>query len=269
MIRYLFTVLLLTPGFSALAADCSKLSVPALLSDTHYSSITKDLSGVALKSALNRLVRHQTRLLYRCVWEAVAEANQDPVNSENVLLVYTRRSIPKSARASGNNQNQKDYWNREHGWPSSHGVKDTAAFADVHHIFAADGAVNSSRGDKDFDDAGNPHHECDDCRADGDSWEPPDEIKGDIARVLFYMAVRYEGNDLSGAEDLELADTVTDSRTPLIGVRSTLLEWHCADPVSDAERRRNNVVYSWQGNRSPFVDRPEWVGMVWNSPCSS
>jgi serine protease len=148
-------------------------------------------------------------------------------------------------------------------------VKDTAAHIDLHHVFAADSTVNSSRGDKDFDKGGNPHHECDDCRTDRDSWEPPDEMKGDVARVMFYMAVRYEGNDSSGADDLELVNRVTDSRTPFLSVLSTLLEWHCADPACDAERRRNNVVYNWQGNRNPFVDRPEWEASVWNSRCSS
>ena len=267
MVRYLLTIALVVSDIPVLAADCLKPSVATYSFDAHYSRVTENLRGPALKTALNQSIRHQTRLLYRCVWEAVAEANQDPVNSENVLLAYSRRSIPKSARAGGDNQNQKDYWNREHVWPASHGVKNTAAFTDLHHIFAADATVNSSRGDKDFDNGGSRHKECKGCRTDADSWEPPDEIKGDIARVLFYMAVRYEGNDSSGADDLKLVNTVTDSKSALMGVRSTLLAWHCADPVSDPERRRNNVVYSWQGNRNPFVDRPDWLGSMKQNPC--
>jgi serine protease len=224
MLRFVFVLLLTTNVSSVIAADCVKPSIPAYSFTGFYSDISDDLNGEALKSALNETIRNQTRLLYRCVWEAVSEADQDPDDSGNVILIYTRRSIPKTSRASGDHQNQKNYWNREHVWPSSHGVKNTAAHTDLHHVFAADATVNSSRGDKDFDEGGNAHHECEECRTDGDSWEPPDDIKGDLARVLFYMAVRYEGNDSSGADDLELVNRVTDSRTPFLGVLSTLLE---------------------------------------------
>ena len=92
-------------------------------------------------------------------------------------------------------------------------------------------------------------------------------VKGDTARMMFYMAVRYEGGDNSSTPDLELVDRTTSSGEVFFGKLCTLLQWHRNDPVSDAERQRNNVIYSWQGNRNPFIDHPEFVSEIWGGHC--
>jgi hypothetical protein len=94
-------------------------------------------------------------------------------------------------------------------------------------------------------------------------FEPRDEDKGDVARIIFYMDVRYEGD--SGEEDLEMVDYTlsTSSKLPYHGIRSTLLQWHQDDPVDDFERNRNDVIYSYQGNRNPFIDHPNLVDYLW------
>ena len=89
--------------------------------------------------------------------------------------------------------------------------------------------------------------------ANADSFEPRDAVKGDIARMLFYMDVRYAGAD--GVPDLALVDEDSDSG-PLLGHLCTLLSWHQADPVDDLERRRHGRIAETQGNRNPFIDRP-------------
>jgi hypothetical protein len=97
-------------------------------------------------------------------------------------------------------------------------------------------------------------------------WEPSDQVKGDIARMLFYMAVRYEGT--SGETDLEINDayTSTSSGNGFLGVLSTLMQWHSNDPVDDAERTRNNLIYNnYQSNRNPFIDHPEYVNLIWGT----
>ena len=107
------------------------------------------------------------------------------------------------------------------------------------------------------------HAEAPLTTADIDSWEPPESLKGDVARAMFYMAVRYEGG--SGEPDLELTDDIgeiTTSRSKM-GRLTTLLDWHTIDPVSAEERLRNDKVFSIQGNRNPFVDHPEWVDGIW------
>ena len=97
----------------------------------------------------------------------------------------------------------------------------------------------------------------------GTYFEPCDELKGDVARMLFYMAVRYEGNN--GEVDLELVNGVTTSTSTNIGDLATLLEWNAQDPVSAEEIRRNGLVFSYQGNRNPFIDHPELVELIFGS----
>ena len=249
-------------------ASCEKLADAEQNQEQYYSIVNAGLTGSALENQINQVIRTQYRLSYGCLWKVLTEANRDPDNDENILLIYTRKSIPSSHRASGPNQNEPDYWNREHIWSASHGVRNTTAFTDAHHIFPSDRTVNSSRGHKDFDNGGSRHHECVQCRTDADSWEPPDEVKGDVARAMFYVATRYQGDgDSSGTADLRLVDGQTEGGEPTFGVLSTLQEWHCEDPVSEAERQRNDVVHSYQGNRNPYVDHPEWVQRVWDFRC--
>ena len=91
---------------------------------------------------------------------------------------------------------------------------------DLHHLRAEDVTVNGTRGNKDFDNGGTAVSGCTDCWTDSDSFEPRDAVKGDVARMLFYMAVRYEGDD--GFTDLELS-TVSGSAVPRIGDLDVLL----------------------------------------------
>ena len=107
------------------------------------------------------------------------------------------------------------------------------------------------------------HSEATECKYDSDSWEPRDSVKGDIARMLFYMAVRYEGDN--GEIDLELNEKVNNNKDPYMGKLSVLLKWNEQDPVDDLERKRNEVIFTkYQHNRNPFIDHPEWVNKIWN-----
>jgi hypothetical protein len=82
---------------------------------------------------------------------------------------------------------------------------------------------------------------------------------------MFYMAVRYDGSD-PGSVDLELGDAPNQSRA-VFGKLTTLLQWHLDDPVSTEERRRNDLIHDrYQGNRNPFVDRPEFVAKIFGAP---
>src|SRR5690606_2021040 len=120
----------------------------------------------------------------------------------------------------------------------------------LHHLRPTDVQVNGIRGNKDFDNGGSPVNGAPDNYTDDDSFEPRDEVKGDVARMLMYMAVRYEGDD--GYADLELNDRAGNGSAPYPGRISVLLEWHEADPVDDFERRRNEVIYEqFQHNRNP------------------
>jgi len=180
-------------------------------------------------------------------------------NTSNVILLYTGRSQAKSFNSSGNND--PDAWNREHTWPKSHGFPNEGdtAYTDVHHLRPTDASVNSDRGNLDFDNGGTQHSEATGCFTDSDSWEPRDEVKGDVARMIFYMAVRYE-ND--GNYDLEMVDIIPSSG-PNLAKESVLLQWHANDPPDPWEKQRHEKIYSYQNNRNPFIDHPEYATDIW------
>jgi len=225
-------------------------------------------TGDELKGTLNQIINSHVAYSYTpCVWEILEEADEDPTNSANVIAFYTGRSIPKSRRDTGSGD--QDAWNREHVWPKSKGFPNQGqdAHTDAHHIRAADRSVNTDRSNNDYAEGGELDEECTECREGDGTWEPPSRVKGDAARMMFYMAVRYEGNDQSDTPDLELVDRVTDTGEPHFGKLCTLVAWNSQDPVSPEERHRNDVVYSWQGNRNPFIDHPEFVQLIWGEEC--
>jgi endonuclease I len=232
-------------------------SEPGPGGDYYASAIGK--TGPQLRAALHAIIRTQTVLSYNQVWDALKDTDEDPANAGNVILVYSGRSQSKSSNGGGAND-----WNREHVWAKSHGDFGTAAGpgTDVHHLRPEDVSVNANRGNKDFDTGGSPAAEAPGCFTDADSWEPRDAVKGDVARMIMYMAIRYEGND--GWPDLELNDSVSNGSAPFLGRLPVLLRWHRADPPDAFEKRRNDVIFTrWQHNRNPFIDYPEWAASIW------
>ncbi|TDO92951.1 endonuclease [Enemella evansiae] len=226
---------------------------------TGYYAGTAGLTGEPLKQKLNQIISRQTVLSYDQVWDGIADTDEDPANPNNVILLYTGRSQAKSERGG-----DVDDWNREHVWAKSHGDFGTAngPGTDLHHLRATDVTVNSTRSNKDFDLGGDPLTEAPANRTDADSFEPRDEVKGDVARMILYMDVRYEGGD--GRPDLEAVDRVGTGTAPEMGKLSVLLQWNDQDPVSETERRRNEVIFTkWQGNRNPFIDNPQFARAIW------
>lgn len=217
--------------------------------------------GQQLRDALHDLIDDHTVIPHSSsgydTRDALEDLDEDPGNILNVILVYSGYSVAKSTWPD---------WNREHSWPKSYGTEDGPAHTDMHHLFACDANVNSSRGNKYFDDGGTGYHpEAPECRYDTDSWEVRDEEKGDLARSMFYIDVRYSG-DAYGELDLELTDDVAliQSGSRYMGRLATLIEWHVRDPVDDKERTRNDYIYNnIQYNRNPFVDHPDWVFAIW------
>ncbi|MGG4438492.1 endonuclease [Priestia megaterium] len=239
------------------APDPTEPTVPV----EDYYRTAAEKTGNSLKTELHNIIDHHTELSYSAVWEALKKTDEDPANANNVILLYTGHSQAKGTKGGG-----VDDWNREHVWAKSHGDFGTAMGpgTDLHHLRPTDVSVNSTRGNLDFDNGGTEHSEALGNYFDSDSWEPRDEVKGDVARMLFYMAVRYEG-DVSDEPNLELNNTVNNGTAPYHGKLSVLLQWNAQDPVDDRERRRNDIIYSdYQHNRNPFIDHPEWVNEIWN-----
>jgi DNA/RNA endonuclease YhcR with UshA esterase domain len=105
------------------------------------------------------------------------------------------------------------------------------------------------------------------CWYTDSTWEPGPLTKGQVARILFYMATRYDGT--SGESDLELVPHNNTFPYPEFGNLTTLLKWNNQYPPSDFERRRNERIYQIQQNRNPFVDHPEFANFIWNNQVPS
>ena len=253
--KYLFQIFLLSFILFAFA-------IQAQIPDGYYDD-AEGLSGDDLKSALHNIIDNHDEYSYNDLRDFILKnTDEDPDNSSNVILIYT--GISRSKNDFGGNLGD---WNREHVWAKSHGDfgNTPPAGTDAHHIRPSDVKVNSLRGNLDFDLGGDPVPNCPGCKRDGNSFEPPDRVKGDVARMIFYMATRYEGG--SGEPDLEVVDEVNTYPNPEHGKLSELLEWNMQDPPDDFEENRNDVIYyQYQENRNPFIDHPEYVNAIWGEP---
>ena len=225
-----------------------------------YYESTLSLKGDALKTTLHRLVKNHRQYNYRQLWRLLAKTDKDFSKPDHVILFYSEWSRHKEDHGG-----QPSEWNREHVWAKSRGRfgTRTGAGTDLHHIRPTDVSINSKRSNKDFDEGGKIVIDKDGKtknRVSKMTWEPRDEVKGDVARMLFYMAVRYEK---ATGLDLELTEKIQRSNQPVHGRLSTLLKWHQSDPVDDRERYRNQIIYELQGNRNPFIDKPEFAALIW------
>ncbi|MFW5841726.1 MAG: endonuclease [Bacillota bacterium] len=193
-----------------------------------YYNEAEGLYGEDLEASLGMILNSEVSgQSYDAAKYILEESDRDPDNPNNIILVYTRESI-KGAWDYPN-------WNREHVWPQSK-LNGSGAKSDVHHLKPSDVQENSSRGNLPFGTTGG-------------TYEPPDEVKGDIARIVFYMDARYDELSINSST---------------IGDLSMLLEWHINDPVDDFERNRNDVIYSYQNNRNPFIDHPHLALLLYH-----
>lgn len=248
--------------------------------DTYYANslAANTTDKTAFRAALTQdISANHTMLSYSEVWTALTYTDEDPADSDNVLLLYSGRSIFKQQNASGDQANNQDYWNREHVWAKSHGFPSSSqkGYTDIHHLRPADVSLNSARGNLDFANGGEQVETSDNKRVAGTSWEPRDEVKGDVARMVMYMDVRYETAD-SDMPDLVLIDSVgvdafENAGDPVanLGKLCDILSWHAADPVDDIERARNDKIHAYQGNRNPFIDHPEWAWIAFQNSCAT
>ncbi len=231
----------------------------------YYDSLY-GLSDVALRQALQDIVANPSVVraqTYADIIDILKEADQNPANSNQVWLVYTEQGRAKlDYQLTSSNLGK---WNREHTFPRSLAgynsiVLDEIADgknvfwttkadslrhgnSDGHALRAADGPENSARNNQHYGEYNGPTGTL-------------GSFKGDVARSVLYMAVRYNG--------LEVVNGYP-SVVGQMGDLATLLTWHRNDPPDDFEMNRNNVVYTWQFNRNPFIDQPDLVEYIWGN----
>ena len=255
-----------------------------------YYDTTIGLTGAALKDSLYDIIKNHTEYSYTSsstdVWDILREADEDPNNSDNVMMFYSGFSWPKECQDTvtanlpdycfDNNDRTASYteWNREHIWSKSRGDFGTSrgAGTDAHHLVAAERTMNSTKNNRMFEDCNDGDDTNIVDRGFGNytcnTWdfEPRDEVKGDVARMIFYMATRYESEDSLDLYVLDDADSDKSLKLSQYGDLDDLLRWHIEDPVDEWELERNQVVYTYQANRNPFIDHPELVELIWGTP---
>lgn len=246
-------------------------SEPSNFNFYEYYDAALNLTGQSLKQALATIsAQGHNRMTYSQVWDALKYTDEDPDNSNNVILFYSQRSQLKEFTAG--NSNDQDAWNREHIWPKSLGFKNSNqwGYTDIHALRPSDVSINSARSNKVYDNSTDALSESPENRFEQDSFEPRDSMKGDAARMIFYLATRYEGNDSNNTNmpDLTLINS-RNSRTGVakFGVLCTLVEWSNQDAVDTWEQRRHERAVERQGNRNPFIDNPQWVNELYANKC--
>lgn len=234
--------------------------------DGYYDPID-GLADTALVQAIQNIIADPTVVraqTYADVIDILKEADQSPLNSNHVWLLYTEQQRPKLDFQTSGGSNV-GLWNREHTYPRSRGGFDDIeadevadgintfwttkadslrhANSDGHGLRAADGPENSSRGNQDYGEYNGPS-------GNQGSWQ------GDVARSIFFLIIRYNGLEV-------VSGNPANSTVGELGDLDILLDWHRNDPPDDYEMHRNNVVYQWQFNRNPFIDQPDLAEYIW------
>jgi endonuclease I len=278
-------------------------AVSAQAPANYYNSVNTS-SAATLRATLHAVIDDHTRVPYTATatdtWDVLELADQNPANGSTILDLYKNAAYTKVGGGTGP-------YDREHTWPKSYGFPNDGStnypYTDCHHLFCCDSSYNSSRSNKPYaigtaawtekttlvnNGAGGGsgtfpgNSNWTTGATNTGSWQTWGNRKGDVARALMYLDVRYEGgtHGVTGAsepnliltDDLNLiqaSNTGANIGVAYMGLKSVLLQWHNEDPVDAKEMARNNAVYLHQGNRNPFIDHPEWVACLFGSSCGT
>lgn len=269
------------------------LWVSILLSPTLWAQIpsgyynTATGSGYTLKTQLRNIIASGYVIKsYDALYGAYVTTDTDLFyeNDNSVLDMYSENpsgtdpyNYQHYFRQCGSYNSENDCYNREHVFPQGFFNSNSPMVSDAHHVTPTDGYVNNRRANFPFGKVNTPTWTSLNGSKVGPSstpgytgtvFEPIDEFKGDIARILLYFAVRYENEVLGGGWDAHNSAP----ENPLNGTKDQfyedwyiklLLSWHNQDPVSAREISRNNAVYNYQNNRNPFIDNPSYATQIW------
>lgn len=216
-----------------------QFNIPSNLSD-YYSDISfTDDAAIMLENLKNHTIsNHTTILSYGQRHQYLYNADADASNTDNVILMYSGESRYWEEYTSGTNSYSPQTFNTEHIYPQSL-LSTSDAVTDLHHLRSCDDQVNSLRSNYAYINSSGTY------KLVGNKWYPGDEWRGDVARMVMYLNIRYgEIFDKVGGIDLFIA-------------------WNKADPVSVFEMQRNEVIYASQGNRNPFIDNPYLATLIW------
>ena len=251
----------------------ASLLANAQIPDDYYNNASGK-TGDELKVALHNIIKGHTTISYPQIWNAFWSTD----NKGDGIVWDMYSDIPGGTPPytyqlgegqCGEYNSEGDCFNREHSWPQNW-CNDGTAKTDLHHIFPTDGFVNGQRSNHPFGEVRSASWTSQNssklgtCKSslgyDGTVFESIDAYKGDFARTLMYMSVRYYSEDSNwGTSDM------TNKSEFLPWAIAMLMDWNEQDPVSQKEIDRNNAIYDdYQHNRNPFIDHPEYARMIWD-----
>ena len=206
----------------------------------YYGDVNFSTDQSANHTALQNITQtnHITILTYFQRHDYLYDADQDLSNSRNVILMYSGESRYWKEYNSTSNDYSPQTFNTEHVYPQSK-LNDENSLTDLHNLRVCDENINTQKSNLEFIDSSGDYKKI------NQSWFPGDEWKGDVARMIFYLNIRYD-------------EIIND-----VGTLELFIKWNIEDPVSDFERQRNAVIEQAQGNRNPFIDNPYLVTLVW------
>jgi endonuclease I len=234
----------------------------------YYNDVDLTKTGMQLKDelAVKIINTHYTQLSYSDLWNVLQQTDECPTDNTKVLLIYGWENGQDNDCHNDRMRDKNDNggsasnceWNREHVYPRSLGTPDlgsTGAGSDAHHVRPSDVSMNSWRGNKKF--AGGSGNAG---TVNSNFWYPGDEWKGDVARIIMYLYLRYGSQCLPS--NVGTGASVASDPDML----QLFLQWNADDPPSAVEDQRNNLLETIQGNRNPFIDNPYLATVIWGGP---
>jgi endonuclease I len=242
----------------------------------YYSTATGN--GYTLKTQLYNKIKGHTDKGYAGLWTTYATSDRDNQyeNDNSIIDIYSENptgvdpyKYTLTTSQCGTYSTEGNCYNREHVIPQSTFNSSAPMVSDAHHIPPTDGKVNGQRSNYPHGTVasaswtslnGSKLGTSSVAGYTGTVFEPINEFKGDIARMYFYFATRYENTIATYPFDMFNGTSNQVFTTAFLNMLKT---WHANDPVSAREIARNNAIYARQGNRNPYIDHPEYVNMIW------
>jgi len=269
------TVSVTQAASSSTSVFTEDMGLPQAIRDYYRSAY--GLSGTALKAKLQGIITStHTPKTYAGLWTMYNTTDVAP--NGKVWDIYSSTSADGSTAAywftlgtdqAGTYSAEGQVYNREHSWPkvTFGGSTSSVPGTDGHHAIPTDGYVNNKRSDYSYGEVGTASWTSQNGSKLGSArsglgftgtvFEVIDAYKGDIARMHFYMSLRYYNNSLFASCDW------ANAGAKLKPWYATMLKsWAAKDPVSAKEIARNSAVQAYQGNRNPFIDYPELINLI-------
>lgn len=238
---------------------------PVNYTGAYYSSIGSyeemlKMSASDLRNALKSKISTSTGGSYSGLKSSLPYSDTDASHSGKMRLFYSQEWIDQTQNLSSSGWSG---WNREHCWPGSHGGD--VCQGDIHVMRPTYPQSNNHRGNSGFGEFGASESKSSSVSPAGtvcgyyssDKFEPNDHVKGDVARIVFYVLTHGSYSSLNFS-DIHACGSNAEGYAMFV-------EWNEMDPPDSVELNRNNYAYNKQGNRNPYIDYPALAEVIFGA----